>query len=280
MIYNKHFCTFADSRLIKSLARIEKQALQMEFYDKIFVYDENKLNLDFKNKFKEHLVKGTRGFGYWAWKPQVILQTLMEVNEGDVIQYSDAGCHLNSKGKKRLLEYFDLAKKSRSGILSFRGKNNNESPQSENYYQNLEHRYNKADLLNYFGVLNEDDVINTGQFEAGIIFIRKDKETIKFVNEWINVFSNNFNFINDSPSLIPNHINFIDHRHDQSIYSILCKLSDVEELCTSEYYTKGNWEELSYAPIWVKRDMNFGMVDKLKKNIKRATKFLIMKRNG
>jgi hypothetical protein len=279
MIYYKHFCTFADSRLIKSLARIEKQAIEMEFYDGIYVFDENKLDIKFKNNFKDQLVKGTRGFGYWSWKPQVILQTLMEVNEGDVIQYSDAGCHLNSKGKKRLQEYFDLAKNSSSGILSFRGKNKNESPQSENYYQNLEYKYNKADLLDYFGLLNDNSVVNTGQFEAGIIFIRKDIKTVKFINDWINVFSHNFNYIDDSPSLIPNHEGFIDHRHDQSIYSILCKLNGVEELCTSEYYTKGNWEELSNSPIWVKRDMNFGLQQKIINFLKKFINYFKKKIN-
>jgi len=280
MNYKKHFCTFADSRLFRSLNRIENQALQMGIYDNIFIYDENRLDINFKINFKHQLVRGTRGFGYWSWKPQVILQTMMTVNEGDVIQYSDAGCHLNSRGRKRLQEYFDLAKKSESGILAFRGKNRNESPKSENYYQNLEYKFNKADLLNYFGFLNDDSIINTGQFEAGIIFIRKDENTVKFINDWINVFSNNFNLIDDSPSIIPNLTGFIDHRHDQSIYSLLCKLNGVEELCTSEYYTNGDWEELSNSPIWVKRDMNYGLWLKFQRIIKKVFNFLKRKINA
>ena len=173
-----------------------------------------------------------------------------------------------------------MAKNSKSGILSFRGKNQSELPSSISFYQNIESKYNKADLLNFFGVLNDYNIINTGQFEAGIIFIRKDADTIKFIENWISVFLNDFHFIDDSPSMIPNIEGFIDHRHDQSIYSILCKLKGVEELCTSEYYTDADWSLLSENPIWVKRDMDFGLFDKIKKKIKRAVKFLIRKIYG
>ena len=280
MIYNKHFCTFADSRLQNSLDRIEKQALEMKVYNNIFIYNESKLDSEFRERFKNQLIKGSRGYGYWSWKPQVILQTLNQVNNGDVIQYSDSGCHLNKNGFKKLLEYFDLAKNSKSGILSFRGKNQSELPSSISFYQNIESKYNKAELLNFFGVLNDYNIINTGQFEAGIIFIRKDADTIKFIENWISVFLNDFHFIDDSPSMIPNIEGFIDHRHDQSIYSILCKLKGVEELCTSEYYTDADWSLLSENPIWVKRDMDFGLFDKIKKKIKRAVKFLIRKIYG
>jgi len=267
MNYKKHFCTFADSRLQRSLNRIEKQALEMEIYNNIFIYDENKLANTFRDKFKEKLIKGSRGYGYWSWKPQVILQTLSQVNDGDVIQYSDSGCHLNKNGKERLLNYFDLAKKSTNGILAFRSKDIEELDRGEKFYGNLEFKYNKADLLNYFGVLNNSSITNTVQYEAGIIFIRKDAETLKFIEDWISVFSTDFHFIDDTPSVLPNLDGFIDHRHDQSIYSILCKLKGVETLYSSEYYTDGNWNTLETFPIWVKRDMNFGFWHKKKKTL-------------
>jgi hypothetical protein len=276
MSYKKHFCTFADSRLQRSLNRIEKQASEMEVYDNIFIYDENKLDKTFRDKFKEKLIKGSRGYGYWSWKPQVILQTLSQVNDGDVIQYSDSGCHLNRNGKERLLKYFDLAKNSKNGILSFRSKNAEELKEGEKFYGNLEFKYNKSDLLNHLGVLNNIDITHTIQYEAGIIFIRKDAETVKFVERWIKVFSDGFNFIDDTPSIIPNLEGFIDHRHDQSIYSILCKLTGVEHLYSSEYYTDADWNTLEKFPIWVKRDMNFGFWQKSKKRIFKVLYYLKM----
>jgi hypothetical protein len=266
--YKKHFCTFADSRLSNSLNRIENQALNMDVFDKIFIYDETKLDVEFRQLLNSKLVFGSRGYGYWCWKPQIILQTLLSVQEGDVIQYTDSGCHLNLNGRLRLLEYFDIAKKSESGILSFRSKNNWELKEGEKNYENLEYKYNKADLLAFFGVLDNPDILNSVQYEAGIIFIRKDNNTIRFIQDWINVFINNFNLIDDSPSLRKNLDGFLDHRHDQSIYSLMCKLNGVSELYSTEYYTESNWDELLNYPIWVKRDMDFGFSHRVKRRLK------------
>ena len=57
-------------------------------------------------------------------------------------------------------------------------------------------------------------------------------------------------------------------------------INGVEELCTSEYYTEGDWDRLSNAPIWVKRDKDFGLFDQLMKKVKRVVKFLIRKVHG
>lgn len=44
------------------------------------------------------------------------------------------------------------------------------------------------------------------------------------VKEWMNVFYNDMHLVDDTPSLIKNSDDFIEHRHDQSIFSILSKL--------------------------------------------------------
>lgn len=112
--YKKWFCTFADSKMRKSLKRIKEQAESMDVYDHILIYDETNLSKDFCNHFKEKL-RPSRGYGYWCWKPQIILQTLEKMEDGDILQYTDAGCHLNKNGRQRLLEYFEIANLTDSG---------------------------------------------------------------------------------------------------------------------------------------------------------------------
>lgn len=275
--FQRVFCTFADSRLKLSLQRIEKQAYAMTAYDQIFIYDESKLDNAFVSKFTDQLKLGSRGYGYWSWKPQVILQTLAEMDDGDVLQYTDSGCHLNPNGRERLLEYFEITKCASSGILSFRTKNASEISAGEKLYQNLEYKYNKGDVFDYFGVLENKEITHTPQFEGGIVFMRKDENTIKFVKQWINTFETNFDFINDSPSVIPNFPGFVDHRHDQSIYSVLCKLNSVQHLFSNEYYTDGDWNTLRKFPIWVKWDKDFGRVHRFQTFLKKGAKFLIRK---
>jgi len=52
------------------------------------------------------------------------------------------------------------------------------------------------------------------------------QETRDFVNEWYNVGCDYHN-IDDSPSIIKNLDSFIEHRHDQSIFSLLTKKYDL-----------------------------------------------------
>jgi hypothetical protein len=60
----KFFCTFADSRMQESLKRIESQAKALNFFDEIFIYNEDDLEPQFKEEFKHKLIKGSRGYGY------------------------------------------------------------------------------------------------------------------------------------------------------------------------------------------------------------------------
>lgn len=90
--------SFADSRLYGCLKRVRRQAIHFGFHkDKISILTEKDLNQGFVDAFSTHLVKGSRGFGYWCWKPQVVLQNLNKMRENDILIYMDAGCHLNIK---------------------------------------------------------------------------------------------------------------------------------------------------------------------------------------
>ena len=166
--YKKVLCSFGDSRMYKTLERLRKQAEDMNFYDEIHICDETHLDKEFREKFKDKLVAGSRGYGYWCWKPQIVKQFLEQMNEGDIINYIDAGCHLNKNGIKRLNEYFEITNNSKSGILSFRTFWNN-------VYVSMEYTFNKADLLDYFGVLNDKEFTHTGQFEGTIFFCENNR---------------------------------------------------------------------------------------------------------
>jgi hypothetical protein len=212
MMSKKYLCGFADKRLKKSLKRFAKQAKQMKVYDGIYLYNEDKLDkkfyADFMDKFQ------LRGFGYWVWKPQIILQSLEKINDGDLLQYTDVGCHLNPKGVKRLHEYFDAVKKSETGLLGF----------EMDYYS--EKQWTKGDLFDYFGIREREDVFPR-LICGGISFIRKCDESIEIIKRWLKVFYDDFSLVDDSPSKSPNFPEFSEHRHDQSVWSILVKLNNV-----------------------------------------------------
>lgn len=264
----KVLLTFASSAMCRSANRLARQAKTLGFYDKIYSYSEQDITPDFRLKYKEALVEGTRGYGYWCWKPQIIHQVLEGMNYGDILQYTDAGCHLNSRGLLRLKEYFELAKKSNSGILAFQLRDPSPPlPTPSAGALNLpDYQWIKGDLLDYFGVRDRDDITHTQTIGAGIIFIRKCEKSMALIGKWRDAFEADFSLIDDSPSKSKNLAGFKDHRHDQAIFSLLCKLEPVKTISAYEYWYPlqtgdgPDWKILKSYPVHAKRDKDFGIL--------------------
>ena len=255
------FLSFADTaldgRIRNPIARIRRQAESMGvFGDRIRIWNENDLDADFRDKMKDHLIPGSRGYGYWCWKPQIILQLLREMKDGDVLLYTDAGCHLNPKGVQRLREYFDLAKKH--GIVAFQSRRLNETSQNDFSQHFLtDGEWCKGDLLDYFGVRNNDRVTKTGQLGGTVFLVRKDTESARFFEEFKDVFVSHFELCDDSASRSSNLPNFRENRHDQSVFSLLGKKNGIFSLTSLEYDPMDggdDWSCMLNYPIWAKHD--------------------------
>jgi len=252
-MYKKYFCTFADSRMKKSLQRIKKQAEELNFFDGILINNENDLEQDFKERFRDKLIKGSRGYGYWVWKPQIVLQALDQMNEGDVLLYADAGCHLNKNGIERLKYYFERANLSESGLFVFQEAVKTEDDNLETGYSHLEKIYTKGDIFDYFNVRDNKQICDTGMIIATTFLIRKCEKSEDIINKWLDIFKINFNLVDNSPSKSQNFDGFIENRHDQSIFSILCKLNKIASISSYETW-QSDWKKLDRYPILAKRD--------------------------
>ena len=262
----KIFLSFASSNLRRSIDRIRQEAHGLNFYDSVVVLDENSLEPNFREKFKDYLKIGTRGYGYWSWKPQIIMQALNEASNGDVIQYTDSGCRLNKKGITRLAEYFEIAATAKNGILGFSAKPpaNNLIIDNREFPLLLDSAWIKGDLLDYFDVRSNADVICSPTIGAGIIFVRKCPESITIIKRWLSVIEAGFNFIDDTQSVSDNLPTFIEHRHDQAIFSLIAKLEGVTLLSAYEYWypsrdgLAADWDVLKDYPIHAVRDKDYG----------------------
>jgi hypothetical protein len=226
----------------------------MHIYDQIIVYNEHDLNEDFRNYFKDKL--NGRGFGYWVWKPQIILQTLEKMEEGDILQYTDAGCHLNKRGIKRLHEYFELTDLSETGILAFQSK----APDDKNLEKGLElleKHWTKGDVFDYFGAREDAKIYNTEQIGAGILFVKKTNESLQTIQKWLQACYDDFSLADDTPSKSPNFPGFIENRHDQSILSIIVKINNIPTVSCSEYW-QPDFKKLKNYPVLCLRDKDYG----------------------
>jgi len=235
----KVICSFANKQFSPALKRLEGQINKISFFDEYFLFNEHDLDNEFKNEYKDILIDGSRGYGYWVWKPYIILKTLEQLDEGDTLLYIDAGCHINYRGKKRFAKYYKLLNESRIGIIAFQLTLDQLAYSSikkfitiKDYF--LERNWTKGDLLDYFNVRENSDITDSPQILSGIILLRKSEETVSFISKWMKVYVDNFQLINDSLSNSNNLNGFLQNRHDQSVFSILCKLHHVDLLSTTE----------------------------------------------
>ena len=166
----------------RALERIHRQAIKMDMYDYIIIANENNLDLNFREKFAKYLKPEFRGFGYWTWKAQIILQTLHQMSDGDLLQYTDAGCHLNPNGRKKLDEYFLKAQKSESGILAFQAIPPSFHDKKIKLLDLREAKWCKGDLCDTLEVRSNSSVMNSQAIGAGVIFIKKCNESIRILS--------------------------------------------------------------------------------------------------
>jgi hypothetical protein len=183
------------------------------------------------------------------------------MNDGDLLQYTDAGCYLNPKGLKKLDEYFIMAQNSELGILAFQSNPPIFHNEKIKLLDLQESKWTKGDLCDAMQVRSNSDIMDTQQIGATVIFIKKCDESVKIISKWLDVYKQDFNLIDDSNSKSENPSGFIEHRHDQSIFSLVAKLFKVQTISSYEYWypngknpPKPDWEILKDYPIHAKRD--------------------------
>ena len=274
---------FATQDLKRSVNRLQKQAEESLYYDLIKIFNPN----DFDDKLKiyiNNLLKKNkkRGYGFWFWKPYLIKKMMNNINDNDIIHYIDVGCHIIKNKNKKFNEYLNFLIEEKNWILPFQYYfDENQINDGINYPERQEYKYTKADLLKYFNFINSKEITDTPQFWAGNIFIKKNHESKEFLSEWINIMYNNSHLVDDSISKINNHHDFIENRHDQSVFSLLCKKYKLNSFSAYEcdWAIKNNkrtWEHNLNSPILAKRDLKYGIMKRFfirqKKNFKRLIK--------
>lgn len=135
------------------------------------------------------------------------------------LNYADTGCHLKKEYIDKMKNYIDYAKEY--DIVAFE-------------LGTLDKFWTKSNLFQYFNVLDNKEITNTNTRCTTCMIIKKTDKTIRFVNDWLKVFYDNFNLADDTPYVIKNLDGFIEHRRDQSIFSILSKLYNAKAITDFE----------------------------------------------
>lgn len=183
------------------------------YFDNFKMYNEN----DVSNKFKEHnkeiWYNSARGAGWWIWKPYIIYEKLKSMRDNDILVYFDAGCELctTTEAKKRFNEYIEMVNNHWTGHLRFLLSSNCQEKKFTNQYtiNYFEKRYNEK--------MNKQ-LLST-QLVGGIQIIRKTKFTMEFFKEVLSILEDNKHLFDETYTQKGE-----NHRHDQSIMSLLYKL--------------------------------------------------------
>ncbi len=282
-MFNKKKITllsFATSDLSRSVERFKKQANESNYYDQILIMSPDDLKEKDKQKLNFLLQKGKkRGYGYWFWKPLLLISFLEKMEKESIAHYMDIGFHINKTSSNRFYEYLELLNQNNRWLLAFQYKPMERKMYSKfRFPEREEFKYTKADLFSYYQRLEDKKITHTPQFSAGNFFIKKNEKTKQFIYKWLEVFEKRFDLIDDTPSKIKNFTNFIENRHDQSVFSILCKINSIESLSAYEFdwaekKNKRTWEHIHNFPFFARRDLEYNFfkrfINRQIKNFKR-----------
>jgi hypothetical protein len=214
---NKVFFTFGsdndyERKHIYHANNLAEQVKQFNIFDEINVYTGIDIQNDksFWEQHGEFIKNNRRGYGYWVWKPYLIKKKMEQLNDGDILLYLDSQCRINLDEKQYLLDYLEIVKKNK--ILFTPWKD----------VPAYEYCFNKMDLVHKLDMQNHE-LLNTYQNQSCIILIYVCKETRDLIDLIYYYACEDYHNIDDTPSIIPNHIKYWEHRHDQSLFSLLTK---------------------------------------------------------
>lgn len=230
--------TFGDERFSAATSRIKREAVESGFFDKIVHKKESDLPEEYwKGGMTSEQARQIHGFWWYRWKPRVFLQALEESCDGDIVVWADAGCTINPKGGARLEECGQSARTCPYGILPFN-------------CDKTEGQYTKGDV---FAHLDCEYLRNTYQYIATSFIAHRSPSSISFIREWMRLVEE-CDLADGTPGEHPDFPEFVQHRYDQSVFSVLCKKLNILSLGDeTDDGSSLSSRTMQCSPIWATR---------------------------
>lgn len=202
----KYFLSFGGGgqNYIDACTQICSQANDFALFDGVTKVTDSDLSQssdhsEFYEKYSNFITSNKRGFGFWIWKSYLIDWYINQLNDGDLLIYADSGCRLSNPRKMRTLFCF-----MENNIFLFaKTSHSNRS-------------YTSSVVLEHFddGVIGDSPMIEATTFAVKVSSVSR-----RMIKDWW-ILCQNLDFIQDPiKNLEP--VGFIDHRHDQSLLSMI-----------------------------------------------------------
>lgn len=221
------FLTFgAGENFIHASQRLSMQACRTGVFHKIKTYKDEDLKMmpDFWNLHSLFVTTNPRMYGYGIWKPFLVLKTLEEMKDGDYLFYADSGCEFD-------LDCEDVKKKY--DIVIDQMKRNSVFINATICNHDLQ--MNKMDLVDHLDMTQHPGFLEEFQIQATTFLIVKNDKTVEFIRKWYEICCN-YHMIDDTPSILPNLLDYNEHRHDQSVFSLLMKKMNLSNFSVLNQY--------------------------------------------
>jgi hypothetical protein len=98
------------------------------------------------------------------------------------------------------------------------------------------------------------EIMNSSQITATIFGLKKSKYIVELIQKWLDICSMEWT-IDDSVQGVENEPEFHEHRHDQSVFSLLRKREKFFTIPDETYAPNKNWNGpvTGSVPIWALR---------------------------
>jgi hypothetical protein len=209
------FVTFGAGRSgwIGAAKRITAEANKTGLFDFCFNLDEQWLQTwdpeIYEIGLKLRKSHPSRGFGYWTWKPSVLLWARLNFPNHQIV-YVDAGSQISHTNSFELQKL--LLKVKQNGQLAWFLPNH------------PEFHWTKSELLRKLKL--PVSILNTAQVQSGFIAFESSATRIEFFTEFRNFAVMEEGFFFSDLIKLSQDLKFKEHRHDQSVFSCLWKLED------------------------------------------------------
>lgn len=249
---NWYFLTFGAGKfqVVRAASRLANEAKDFNLFKQVYCITSRELKSQHKKFWeenKEFINTNPRGFGYWLWKPYLINYYLQRLPPNSVLLYCDAGCHLNLSNNNainKFITYFALAEKN--GFLT-----------SQLYSGSFgledlsEKTWTRKKLIDSFQLPVQQ--LQSGQIQATFLFVTNNTKNRELIQSWLELCTTNDHELLIDSKDEENYSSFIEHRHDQSVFSLLAKSNNVFSI-PDETYWAPNWRvDGRNFPIWAMR---------------------------
>jgi hypothetical protein len=212
-----------NEQIIRLLESVKKYGKEFE----IIVFNKSDIDPEFCIKYHS-ILSQPRGGGYWLWKPYLINKVLNLINENDIIFYLDSEYYFTEDFTNLYIDHL-----LNNDILIWKNK-----PNDLIYYMK---NWCKMDVIKKYKIYDKVFKENIEDCWAGAMIIRKTNITLKYMKEWLEMCCI-FEDITDSSSIEKNDQQYKEHRHDQSLLSIIVNKYNIK----TQYFSKKYLQNARY----------------------------------